>query len=64
MHDQHYRVSSYRLSDKTKDNLKILYKKTRLSYNLLFAEMIKIYMKKINNKQKKIIEEEIDDGIF
>lgn len=62
MHDKHYKVSSYRLSDKTKGNLKMLYKKTRLSYNLLFAEMVKVYMKKINynNKSKNLnISEEL-----
>lgn len=46
MHDKHYPLVSYRLNDKTKQNIKNLHRTTGLTYNLLFVDMIKKYLKK------------------
>lgn len=49
MHDKHYPLVSYRLNDKTKQNINNLHRTTGLTYNLLFVDMIKKYLK---NKTK------------
>jgi len=54
MHDKHYPLISYRLSEKTINNLKMLHKEMGLTYNLLFSEMIKRYIRKIARDAKKL----------
>lgn len=45
MRNKHYKAFGFRLSDKTVINLKNLRRKTDLSYNLLFVDLIKNYKK-------------------
>ena len=54
MHDKHYPLVSYRLSEKTINKIKMLHKETGLTYNLLFVEMIKRYIRKIARDTKKL----------
>ena len=53
MLDKHYKLYSYRLNEVTKENIKTLHRETELSYNLLFANMIKHYIKKKINKKNE-----------
>lgn len=53
MRDKHYKLYSYRLSETTKENITDLHRDTELSYNLLFANMIKHYIKKKITKKNK-----------
>lgn len=43
MRNKHYKTFGFRLSDKTVINLKNLRRKTDLSYNLLFVNLISNY---------------------
>lgn len=60
MHDQHYKAYSYRLSETTKENLSHLRHDSELSYNLLFANMIKHYIQKKINKKNKYYKSLVD----
>lgn len=57
MHDKSYPLVSYRLNEKTKNKIKMLHKEMGLSYNLLFVDMIKRYIRKMARNGKKIAEE-------
>ncbi len=56
MHDTHYPLTSFRLNVLTIAEIRKLHKTTGLSYNLLFADMIKKYRKKIkqNNRNEDV----------
>lgn len=56
MRNMHYKPISFRLSEKTVENLKKIHRETGLSYNLLFSEMIRSYFKKLE-KRRKVKEE-------
>ena len=43
MRDKHYKLKAFRLSDEIQKELDILKRKTNLSYNLLFKELLKKY---------------------
>ena len=55
MHDKHYPLVSYRLSEKMINKIKMLHKETGLTYNLLFVEITKRYIRKITRDKKKIV---------
>lgn len=57
MRNQHYKAFGFRLSDKTVSNIQDLRHKTNLSYNLLFAELIKNYKQ---HRKNKIYDQTID----
>lgn len=54
MHDKHYPLVSYRLSEKIINIIKVLHKETGLTYNLLFTELTKKAIRKIAYKNKKL----------
>lgn len=52
MHDKHYPLASFRLNILTIIQIRNLHRETGLSYNLLFADMLKKYKKKTKQKDK------------
>lgn len=53
MRNLHYKIKSYRLNDKTIENIEQISHQLDMSYNLTFVELIKLFKKrKIKNLKK------------
>lgn len=52
MRNLHYKPMSFRLNEKTKDNLKKIRRETGLTHNQIFSEMIRSYFKKLEKRRK------------
>jgi len=46
-----YPTKTFRLSEQTIDNLELIVKEERLTYNMLFAKFIKHHFKRTNKQQ-------------
>lgn len=65
MRNLHYKVFSYRLNDKTAENIKELKHHSEVSYNMLFSDFIKSYRrsKKIKAIFKNNKEDDAENAI-
>jgi predicted DNA-binding protein len=52
MRNLHYKPRSFRLNEKTVENLKKIRRETGLSYNQIITEMIRSYFKKLEKRRK------------
>jgi|GEM_PF-4546099 hypothetical protein len=63
MKDLHYKLFSFRLNDKTVENIKTIKHDTGETYNMLFVAFIDCYKKfgKFEKKSKKVIKKRKPD---